>query len=392
MTASSRRSSSEAVQVRLLRVLTVLVPMCRRAVVAGAPDDEGNSVELVRSLTSQMPVTWLVNTEPGSLRWLVDGLDRPDNLRILPRDSRRAFWAYLRARYVFFTHGLFGSPPPPRGKIVVNLWHGDGPKRRKGFAYIRSSHVVSGTALWGAPRAEAFGVDPDRVLVTGNPRTDQFDRPASDDALLRLSLDPARPLVLWLPTYRTTDYRSARLGTVRNWSDGPELSGSEQVRGLFEQVRTDAEELGVTLAVKPHPLDADRFAETGLRCLTNDELAGARVTLYQLLGRTRGLMTDYSSVWTDYLRMDRPIGFYCPDLDQYQQTRGLNVEDYRSLLPGPLLGSAADFARFFASCLEESRQDQDRRARCVDRVGAETRPGATSRLLGELGLASSASY
>ena len=32
-------------------------------------------------------------------------------------------------------------------------------------------------------------------------------------------------------------------------------------------------------------------------------------TLYGLLARSSALVTDYSSVWTDYLTLDRPIAF-----------------------------------------------------------------------------------
>lgn len=385
------RSLPEAATVASLRLLTLLVPTREHAVVAGAPDDEGNSVEVVRALSRRMRVYWLVNDDREALEWLVAEDGDPSNLRLLPKSSRRAFVAYLTARYVFFTHGLYGSPPPPRRKTVVNLWHGDGPKRRKGFVEIRSTYVVSGTELWGAPREQAFGVGHGGVLVTGNPRIDQFQRPATDAQLRTLGLDPARPVVLWLPTYRTTDYQGRRMGMVRNWSDGQELSGCDSVRSLFTQVRARAEELGVTVVVKPHPLDADRFAETGLRCLTNEQLREARVMLYQLLARTSGLITDYSSVWTDYLGLHRPVGFYCPDLAEYQENRGLNVGDYASLIPGPLLNTDDDFTSFLDSCLHESADERARRERCIDRIGAETRTGATSRLLRALGLTPAAS-
>lgn len=371
---------------RVLQACVARLPARRHAVVAGYPDDEGNSVEVVRGLAGRLPVYWLVGDEPSSLQWLVAGVPGADRVRCLRKNTLAAYWAYVSARYVFFTHGLYGSPMPPPHKTFVNLWHGDGPKRRKGFAVVRSTFVVAGTQLWGGKRARTFGMSERDVLITGNPRVDQFARPASDQDLRRVGLDPSTRLVLWLPTYRTTDYRGYRVGAARNWEDtaGPSLSAT--LRLNLAEIARDARELGVTLAVKPHPLDADKFAETGLQIITGADLRAARVTLYQLLGRADGLLTDYSSVWTDFLTVDRPIGFYCPDIESYVAGRGLNVDDYPALLPGPLLDTREEWMDFLRSCIAEPPSSRERRARIVATIGAETRGGATERLLDAVGV------
>ena len=375
---------------RLLRASLSLflrvTPALQHAVVAGFPDEEGNSVETARALSSRLPVYWLVSEAPEAVEWLVSDADGRFGIRPLRKDSVSAYLAYITARYVFFTHGLYGSPPPPRHKTVVNLWHGDGPKKSKRFANIKSTHAVSGTQLWGRQRPIYFGVPEGGVLVTGNPRIDQFARPASDNALRALGLDPARTLVLWMPTYRKTDYRGRRLAQVRNWADAEQLTEIDAARQLFEEVAQTARRLGVTLAVKPHHLDADRYEALGMRVIRGEELRRAHTTVYQLLGRAHGLITDYSSVWTDYLAMDRPIGFHCPDIVQYQSTRGLNVNGYLDLIPGSLLTSTEDFERFFHGCREESSESEQRRARSSRLVGAETRPGASERLLDALAI------
>ncbi len=376
----------EAVRLTLLRVLLRVTPAFRHAVVSGFPDDEGNGVEMVRALSRSMPVYWLTSDHPDDVLWLVPPTDGRYPIRRMRKESVQAYVAYLTARYVFFTHGLYGSLPPPRHKTIVNLWHGDGPKRSKRFADIRSTYAVAGTELWGAQRPVYFGVSPEGVLVTGNPRVDQFAHPPSDEVMRRLGLDPGKPLVLWMPTYRRTENRGNRLGSVRNWTDAPELSETTAVGDLLDEVADAARDLGVILAVKPHPLDADRYAALGLPVLTGEDLSREGTTLYELLGRSRGLITDYSSVWTDYLTMDRPVGFYCPDLDEYGANRGLNVEHYADLIPGPLLRCVSDFERFFRDCVSESPESARTRLEGSKRVGAETRLGASERLIEALGI------
>lgn len=377
-----------AVKLTLVRVLLRVTPALHHAVVTGFPDDEGNSVEVVRALARHLPVYWLTDDSSDSVAWLISDADQRFPVRCQRKDSMRAYLAYITARYVFFTHGLYGSPMPPRHKTFVNLWHGDGPKRSKGFANVRSTFAVAGTQLWGKQRSVYFGVADDGVLVTGNPRVDQFARPADDDTMRALGLDPHQRLVLWMPTYRKTEYRGRRMATVRNWADANELSESDAERRLFEQVGQSALRLGITVAVKPHPLDADRYVAMGLPVISREDLNRVRTTVYQLLGRSHGLITDYSSVWTDYLVMDRPVGFHCPDIEEYETTRGLNVDGYRDLLPGPLLESLADFESFLHECLRESTKSRSRRAHSVELVGAETKPGASDRLLHALAIAS----
>lgn len=381
-----RRPGAAALQLGLLRVLLKVTPAIDHAVVAGFPDEEGNSVEMVRALARSLPVYWLTSEDSDSLDWLICDAEMPFPVRRLRKNSVRAYLAYITARYVFFTHGLYGSPQPPAHKTFVNLWHGDGPKKSKRFADIRSTFAVAGTQLWGQQRPVYFGVGEDDVLVTGNPRIDQFARPPGDETMRELGLDPQKQLVFWMPTYRRTEYRGSRLADVRDWSDAHDLSGSDAVRHLFERVGQLALDMGVAVVVKPHPLDADHYAAMGLHVIDGDDLRRVRTTIYRLLGRTHGLITDYSSVWTDYLAMDRPIGFHCPDIEEYQAERGLNVDDYLDLLPGPLLHSVSDFELFLRECVGESPDSKQLRVRSVSRVGAEVRPGASDRLLQALGI------
>lgn len=378
-----------ALKSRLLQICLNRLPTREHVVVTGSPDDEGNSVEVVRELASRVKVYWLVHGDPAALAWMISDAEGFQSVKCLRRSTRRAFWAYLTARYVFFTHGLYGSLSPPRQKIFVNLWHGDGPKRRNGFTTVRSTYVVAGTQLWGRRRVESFGVDEKQVLITGNPRVDQFARPADDEKLRELGLQPEVPFILWMPTFRMTQQDQLRRRPIRSWSDADCLSDSTVTRTMLAEAVQTAESLGLALTVKLHPLDADKFDSAGLHSITNKDLSRAKVGLYQLLARARGLITDYSSVWTDFLLLDRPIGFFCPDLAEFIEGRGLNVDDYPSLLPGPLLADVEDFRTFFTQCIEEPAPARARRHRIIQDIGLEARPGATIRLLDALGLGDS---
>jgi CDP-glycerol glycerophosphotransferase (TagB/SpsB family) len=251
---------------------------------------------------------------------------------------------------------------------------------------VRSTYAVAGTRLWGDQRPVYFGVSPEGVLVTGHPRVDQFARPPDGAALRRLGLNPDKPLVLWMPTYRSSEYRGRRLAAMRHGSDARDLSEQTAVVDLGRQVARLADRMGVTVVVKPHPLDIDEYADLGLPIVDSEDLRREHLTVYQFMGASAGLITDYSSVWTDYLATDRPVGVFCPDLEEYEGMRGLNVPDYLAIIPGPRLESLADFEAFLRECRAQSGESRAVRVRSAQAIGAETRLGATDRLLDAVGV------
>lgn len=46
------------------------------------------------------------------------------------------------------------------------------------------------------------------------------------------------------------------------------------------------------------------------------------------------LITDYSSIFTDFLLLDRPLVFYAYDLDAYKEKEGLSFDSYEEYTPG----------------------------------------------------------
>lgn len=369
--------------VRLFRatawVLLRVLPPQPHAVVHGWPDGEGNAVEVVHGLLRRYD---------GRVFWLLDRPERPpdglgsasDRLVLLSKGSAAAVRASLRAEVTFFTHGLNTAVAPPPSRLVVNLWHGDGPKSTRQAELVKSTVAVSGAALWRGYKAALFGLSEKRVLLTGNPRVDQFDRPPEPGALERLGLTPGRRRVLWLPTYR-----QAQGPGDRGWSDGALLSRSAAVTELAAGMAARAAELGLELVLKPHPLDTDDYAALGCAVVTNDELEAAGVTLYQLLGDCDALVSDVSSAWVDYLVLDRPIGFYVPDLAELERHRGLNVPDFPGIMPGVRIDTV-DEGRAFLDMVAHA-SDSLRPSTYLEAwaaVGPVRATGATDRLLTEL--------
>ena len=308
----------------------------------GWPDSEGNALLVLRALEQRYRgrVVWLLNDlDYAPPRHLAADLA---GIRRLRKDSVRGWLTAISAEATFFTHGIYTAVAPPGNRLVVNLWHGDGPKLGRDVHQIESTVAVSGTQLWGRRRAERFGLPPDSVAIVGNPRIDDLVETIDDATLDELGIDGSRPLVLWLPTYR------AASGPRRQtWTDADRLSDGNHLAELVAACAHARDDLGIDVVLKPHPLDSDTYVGLGFPMVTNADLDRLGIDVYQLLGMSTAIISDISSVWTDYLALDRPIGFYAPDLEALQAGRGFNVEDLESLLPGLRVTGPESLRTFF---------------------------------------------
>ena len=392
MKAAWATSPTAKVCVRaFVRAVRRMSPRRRHFVVYGWPSIEGNSIEVARFLAraSDHPVYYFTDdaTPESVSRHLGQGHGVPVPL-IVRRRTVRAFTLYASAAGVFYTHGLFHSPPTGPHKFVVNLWHGDGPKanpRTKENMAPRADYVVSGAALFAEEKCRFFHVANDKLMLTGNPRCDQFARPASDDELSRLGIRPESPFVVILPTYR----RAKAVGTRRAWSDvgegSPEAIAGESGRMEVPSLMEIASDRGVQLVVKPHPQDAEDYASLGMMVLDQQALVEQGVGLYRALARASGLVTDYSSVWVDFLTLDRPIAFTMDDLEEYAKGRGFNVPDPVGILPGPVLSSKSACEAFIEAVTAPSHDKYDMlRFDSASRIGLIAGRHCTERLMVEL--------
>ena len=82
--------------------------------------------------------------------------------------------------------------------------------------------------------------------------------------------------------------------------------------------------------VKLHPHAADKITMPSA-----DNIHGATGSLEELMAECDGLITDYSSCVFDFMLMrpEQPYLFFCPDLDCYQATTGVQKNFLTQMAP-----------------------------------------------------------
>jgi len=353
----------------VLTVARAVLPRRHSVFVVGYPPTEGNAVETVRALLSRYDGTIWWAQAPSRDHLDAIGITDRRRLRLVPKSSPLTMLRYAMAELVFFTHGLYGEPSATPRKPTVNLWHGAGmkfnvplfPQRR--LRSKPSDVVLAPSVVWGVRCAEASGLATEDALLVGYPRNDQLFRPAGPAQLQRLGV--TGDFVVWLPSFR----RTAQHGTMRAQSDAGDAASDEALARDFATVVEILAAAGFQVVVKPHPLDATARATPGAVIIDDEQLAAAGIPLYTVLGAAAGLITDVSSVGSDFLLLDRPIGYFFPDREAYLSGRGVYPDDALEWLPGPQLDSSEQVAAFARSLRSETAAERERRHATVLRAG-----------------------
>lgn len=198
------------------------------------------------------------------------------------------------------------------------------------------------------------GLD-DNIAVTGYPRTDVFYRDipfshldgTTEHASWQSFFSDNR-CILYMPTWRRGIYGA----------DGE----SFDEHGLnFEEIRDFCEEYDVAFVLKLHPSES-----INVESIENVHLLPSDVDVYDLLSDTEILVTDYSSVYFDFLLVDNPVVFYPYDLESYRETRGLYFS-YNEVTPGPSAQSTTELLSNLGSVLEGKTDYKEERAEIKDR-------------------------
>ena len=371
---------------RFIRALTPIliasVPARDIIVVHGWRDGEENALRIAGALTRRADPTAavvLLCDDPQESRAQLDNALRcvdwdPARLEIIRKNSLRGYLRFLQARLVLMTHGLFGNPRPGRSRVHVLLGHGHGPKSGQDplSPLLYGAQVATtNNAVWGRAVIDTQLQDPSAsIVVTGNPRDDALDEEVERDRLTALGLDPLCPFILWLPTHRPGQVSAV---------DQMERSAADKMATL----RQVCAARGIVLVTKAHQLDDERNARAwGMHVVTSGSLRDAGLSFFQLLALSSGLVSDYSSVWVDYLRTGRPFGLLFPDFDQFDAARGFNTPPISEVAPEAILTDVAGVERFVDAVLSQGRSTPNRGSKTrARRLGLVTEPGATERVL-----------
>lgn len=282
-----------------------------------------------------------------------------ENVIYVRRDTDAYVYMLSRAAYIISNSVLPEYFVRNPDQFYLNTWHGIGLKNlgrtsrnplgaaASTYNMLQATHVLSPCAFMTNQHLHNFSmrnVSRAEIAEIGYPRIDatlNASRGEKADLRNQLRIDEDRPTLLYAPTWRGKKGRTT-FDVEKLESDLAHL-GSLNVNVIF---------LGHHLMLRH------------LSSLNQDGIVvpPASVNTNLLLSISDILITDYSSIFFDYLSTGRPIIHYLYDLEEYETARGLSmgVDD----LPGTIVKTQAELVsaveRLIGSELQGNRYELSR--------------------------------
>ncbi|NMA83315.1 MAG: hypothetical protein GX962_05565, partial [Epulopiscium sp.] len=203
--------------------------------------------------------------------------------------------------------------------VMKNILHTD--------YFISPSKYTTDTILNSQTSKDLFSGE---VLELGMPRVDLTYNVNAEELKMKMNIPLEKKVVLYAPTWN-------------DYSQDINQSVSELVR--------DAEQLQMLLgndylvALKVHYYEYQAISNMNTECYLVDN----SIDTNKVLQVSDYLITDYSSVFFDYLGLKRPIYFYFKNYDEYSTKRGLYLE--KDELPGPTCSTIDKLAELISESI-----------------------------------------
>jgi CDP-glycerol glycerophosphotransferase (TagB/SpsB family) len=280
---------------------------------------------------------------------------RRNNLPVHLKRSLSGIWYMLRAKYYIFNSSLCDiSAWFSGGARTVNLWHGIPLKKinfdcktglwskrfnRKSIADYIVKNKLTDPSFFAYPNvvlapsdevagklASALRATPERCIISRYPRTLPFEwsREHNLEMIKKFEEEEVakkvegfknyKKVFIYLPTFRDSGRNGFEDSGIDLWDLNNQLKENNYL-----------------MVIKLHHfVNMDPSLFDGLDSVI---LLGSDVDIYPILPFTDVLITDYSSVYFDYIYLNREIIFFPFDLSEYMSDRGLYY-DYDKVTPG----------------------------------------------------------
>lgn len=274
----------------------------------------------------------------------------------------KAVWMQLRAKYAVVSNGISDLQHTFLGRaVIIDLWHGiplkkvcyddkyekdwDSPKQKFRDRIINvplgKMYYVATSETFVEIYQSAFRRKREQILCLGQPRSDIFFEEKKPEPYF-----PGKDIILYCPTHRKEGAEEIKISKLFDL-DRLERFLSENnyyfvIKKHFYH-RNETEKLDDY----PHIIDA-----------TNKNM-----DIQKLIMETKAMITDYSSIYIDYLLLDLPLLFYCYDYENYLASDREMYFEYEEVTPGvkagnfdELLEELKDFAENGSEYAKEDRE------------------------------------
>lgn len=317
------------------------------------------------------------------------------NLKLVPlyehKKENNYYYELFTSSAIIRTH----EGPYLDNKINIQLWHGF---PLKGLSYMskyanenkeyvhnqwsKIDNIISYSTLYNTLMSACYGIDCNKFEITGMPRNDLLFIDNGKEKLEKLLKRKIKEkIIFYMPTFRESlfgEKNGSSVGYMFNFKDYE-----------INEFNKFLKENNLIYVIKLHPFDQANFYSAAYDNQTNiifiqDSDLDINDDLYEMLNAVDILVTDYSSIYFDYILLDRPIIFIDSDREEYFENRGVLLEPYDFWTPGPKVSSICNLEKEILTSIKENNYYKSERNVICNMVHKFKDGFATRRILSKL--------
>jgi CDP-glycerol glycerophosphotransferase (TagB/SpsB family) len=279
----------------------------------------------------------------------IDEYSKQHNVTFVKRNSKK-YIEYLATAKYLFNNSVFPYYFLKREQqVYINTWHGV-PTKFMGYEHeihrVENSRGPAGNFLMSSYMIAANqfvadvmykraykvdGIGNGSIIVEGHPRSDAVintNKEYIKDKIRALNINVNKKMILYAPTWKGSLYNDLNYNI-------------DEFKNIIQTIKENINNDEYEVYLRVHyfvykALKEDEELEKVLIPFTIDT--------NELLSVVDVLITDYSSIFFDFLSTGKPILFYVPDLSDYSENRGLYIP--LSDLPGPISENLEEIANY----------------------------------------------
>lgn len=273
--------------------------------------------------------------------------------RVIFVDKYRSLLYFMRAGHVYYTTGQIPIKPSEH-QTVIQLDHGTTDFKACGkLSKIHNgeefyfTYYTAPSEIYRKIVCAEYGCRESNIVINGEPVLDDFYRKTEN-----YDLGSYKKTGLWAPTFRQSDY----IGYDDSDEELIPMYRTEDYKELNDILEAQNIKLLVKLHSGQNLNDYRGQAFSNLELLSDEDFTKKGYRLYSLLKQVDFLLADYSSVFLQFLLLDKPIGFVVPDMEEYAQRRGFVFENPVEYMPGEIIRTKSELYQF----LDDMQAGRDR--------------------------------
>ncbi|HGG0417962.1 TPA: CDP-glycerol glycerophosphotransferase family protein [Clostridium sporogenes] len=223
--------------------------------------------------------------------------------------------------------------------------------------YEKADVICVASQLNAVTFSSFYAIPENKYSITGLPRNDLLFLSESRknlEELIGVKLDNKK-IIFNMPTFHVFD----QIGRIEG---SEELIDSFKIKNFnYKEFNEFLQNNNMICISKVHHGEEKSIKEKtekrkykNIFFIDNDDIDKKNLDLYEILGAADLLITDYSTVYNDFLFMNKPIVFVNTDIEEYRKERGLVLEPYDFWTAGPKIKSQKKLQEELERCFEDS--------------------------------------